>query len=145
MLWRVQRSMVNQMSEQAFMPCRLAYDTDLTDEEWMLVKPIIETAQTGPGPRRSVNLREVLNALLYKQRTGCQWRMLPHDLPPRSTVSGYYQRWTKTGVWEQVNAVLRRHAREKEHRAAASAVGSSEMLSSRRTARQQITYVDSMS
>jgi putative transposase len=138
--------MSNQMSEPIFMPCRLAYDTDLTDEEWHLVKPIIETAQTGPGPRRSVNLREVLNALLYKQRTGCQWRMLPHDLPPRSTVSGYYQRWTKTGVWDQVNMVLRRHAREKENRSAPGNIPltGNELLPPRHTTRQQAIYADSM-
>lgn len=82
------------------------YDSDLTDDEWRLVQPLIEVAQTGPGPRRSVDLREVLNAVLYKQRTGCQWRMLPHDLPPRSTVSGYFQRWSRAGVLDQVYAML---------------------------------------
>lgn len=89
-----------------------AYDTDLTDDEWRLVQPLIEVVQTGPGPRRSVNLREVLNAVLYKQRTGCQWRMLPPSLPPRSTVSGYFQRWSKAGVLDQVYAVLWQSGRE---------------------------------
>ena len=72
-----------------------------------MVQPLVEIVQTGPGPRRSVNLREVVNALLYKQRTGCQWRMLPHDLPPRSTVSGYYQRWKQSGVWDQISSQLK--------------------------------------
>lgn len=71
------------------------------------MQPLVEIVQTGPGPRRSVNLREVVNALLYKQRTGCQWRMLPHDLPPRSTVSGYYQRWKQSGVWDQISSQLK--------------------------------------
>ena len=79
-----------------------AYESDLSDDEWRMVQPLVEIEQRGPGPRRSVNLREVVNALLYKQCTGCQWRMLPLDLPPRSTVSGYYQRWKQSGVWEQV-------------------------------------------
>ncbi len=88
------------------------YDSDLTDDEWRLVQPLIEVAQRGPGPRRSVDLREVLNAVLYKQRTGCQWRMLPPDLPPRSTVSGYFQRWSKTGVLDQVYAALWQSGRD---------------------------------
>lgn len=90
---------------------RRAYDSDLIDEEWILVRLLVETEQIGPGPRRSVNLREVVNALLYKQRTGCQWRLLPHDLPPRSTVSGYYQRWSKSGVLEKMYVFLRQQPR----------------------------------
>lgn len=88
-------------------PSRRAYDSDLNDDEWRTVQPLVEIAQLGPGPRRSVNLREVVNALLYKQRTGCQWRMLPHDLPPRSTVSGYFQRWKQSGVWDQIGNRLK--------------------------------------
>jgi putative transposase len=91
---------------------RRNYETDLSDEEWQVVRALVEVPQQGPGPRRSVNLREVVNALLYKQRTGCQWRMLPHDLPPRSTVSGYYQRWSKTGVLEQIYSALRQQIRD---------------------------------
>jgi transposase len=85
---------------------RRSYETDLTDEEWQLVQPLVVVPQHGPGPRRSVDLREVVNALLYKECTGCQWRMLPLDLPPRSTVSGYYQRWKQSGVWEQIGLRL---------------------------------------
>jgi len=88
---------------------RHAYETDLTDEQWQIICSLVEVPQQGPGPRRSVNLREVVNALLYKQRTRCQWRMLPHDLPPRSTVSGYYQRWKESGVWDQVLHLLSTH------------------------------------
>ena len=103
--------MSSQIVEQ-FLPLhRRAYDSDLTDEEWAAVRLLVEIEQIGPGPRRSVNLREVVNALLYKQRTGCQWRLLPHDLPPRSTVSGYYQRWSKTGVLEKIYALLRQQLR----------------------------------
>lgn len=85
---------------------RPIYETDLSDEEWQRICLLVDVAQQGPGPRRSVNLREVVNALLYKQFTGCQWRMLPHDLPPRSTVSGYFQRWSRSGTWAQVRMVL---------------------------------------
>ena len=95
-------------SNQTTYPPRVrAYDSDLSDDEWRAVQPLVEIEQTGPGPRRSVNLREVVNALLYKERTGCQWRMLPLDLPPRSTVSGYYQRWKHSGVWDQVRLRLK--------------------------------------
>jgi transposase len=66
--------------------------TDLTDAEWALIKPVIDTPQTGRGRRRTVDLRAVTNALLYKLRTGCQWLLLPRDFPPRSTVSYYFQR-----------------------------------------------------
>jgi putative transposase len=135
-----------QMNDKPLASRRRAYDSDLTDEEWMLVKQLVETAQIGPGPRRSVNLREVLNALLYKKRTGCQWRMLPHDLPPRSTVSGYYQRWSKSGLWDQIYAVLRRQAREIESRAAMAtpAMPPSEPAVSRRPSPQYQVYAESL-
>lgn len=125
---------------------RWAYDSDLTDEEWMLVQELVETAQIGPGPRRSVNLREVLNALLYKKRTGCQWRMLPHDLPPRSTVSGYYQRWSKSGVWDQIYATLRRQARDSESRPTipSSTLTTSDAPASRRTTPHYQVYAESI-
>lgn len=103
--------MISQIVEQFAPLRRRAYESDLTDEEWAIVRLLVETEQIGPGPRRSVNLREVVNALLYKQRTGCQWRLLPHDLPPRSTVSGYYQRWSRTGVLEKMYALLRQQPR----------------------------------
>lgn len=104
--------MSTSLNSRAPAPRSRPYDSDLTDEEWRLVQPLIEVAQRGPGPRRSVDLREVLNAVLYKQRTGCQWRMLPPDLPPRSTVSGYFQRWSKAGVLDQVYAMLWQGGRE---------------------------------
>jgi transposase len=94
---------------------RRRYQTDLSDAAWDVVAPLVDTPQTGSGPRRSVNLREVVNAILYKQYTGCQWRMLPNDFPPRSTVSGYFQRWKKNGVWDQVIAALQDRAQDIEY------------------------------
>jgi transposase len=82
------------------------YITDLTDTEWQQVQHLIEVKQTGPGPRRSVDLRAVLNAVRYKQHTGCQWRNLPDDMPPRSTVHGYYRRWNRNGVLRQIAVLL---------------------------------------
>ena len=73
----------------------LRYPSDLTDAEWALVEPFIPPARRG-GRRRTVDVREVLNAILYVLATGCQWRALPKDLPPRSTVHDYLTLWAWT-------------------------------------------------
>lgn len=71
----------------------LRYPSDMTDAEWALVEPLVDVPQRGQGRRRRVDLREVLNAVFYILETGCQWRALPRDLPPRSTVHDYFIRW----------------------------------------------------
>jgi transposase len=71
----------------------LRYPSDMTEAEWALVKPLVDVPQRGQGRRRVVDLREVLNAIFYILATGCQWRALPRDLPPRSTVHDYFIRW----------------------------------------------------
>jgi transposase len=71
----------------------LRYPSDMTEAEWALVKPLVDVPQRGQGRRRVVDLREVLNAIFYILETGCQWRALPRDLPPRSTVHDYFIRW----------------------------------------------------
>ena len=83
----------------------LRYPSDLTDAEWALIAPLIRPGKRG-GRRRSVNLREVLNGLLYVLETGCQWRHLPRDLPPRSTVHGYLPRWDWDGTLAAVHHQL---------------------------------------
>lgn len=83
----------------------LRYPSDLTDAEWALISPLIRPGKRG-GRRRSVDVREVLNGLLYVLETGCQWRYLPRDLPPRSTVHGYRQRWDWHGTLEAVHHQL---------------------------------------
>jgi len=85
---------------------RKAYPSDLTDEQWALLAPYLPTVQ-GPGAPRRVDLREILNALLYLSRAGCQWRMLPHDLPPWETVYSYFNRWRDDSTWEGLNRQLR--------------------------------------
>jgi len=72
---------------------KLRYPSDLTDEEWALVSPLIPPAKLG-GRRRSVDVREVVNGLLYVLSTGCQWRYVPKDLPPKSTLYDYFDLWT---------------------------------------------------
>jgi len=91
------------------------YASDLTDREWGLISPFL------PGPRRlgrprSTDLREVVNALLYIASTGCQWRMLPRDFPPFTTVQAYFYEWRATGVWGRINHHLVMAARELEGR-----------------------------
>ncbi len=85
---------------------RKPYPSDLTDEQWAKLKPHLPPAHSRGAPRR-VNLREILNALLYLSRTGCQWRMLPHDLPPWEKVYYYFSPWRDDGTWERLNRELR--------------------------------------
>src|SRR3954454_5187696 len=91
------------------------YETDLTDEQFALVEPFL------PRPKRTgrppADLRRVVNAIVYLVRTGCQWRMLPRDFPPWSTVHTWYRRWRKDGTWERVNEALRRQGRSRAARA----------------------------
>lgn len=84
---------------------RKAYKSDLTEQQWQLIQPLIPPAKPGGHPR-SVDMREVVNGIFYVQRTGCPWDMLPHDLPPYSTVYFYFRRWQKTGAWQQINNAL---------------------------------------
>lgn len=90
---------------------RKAYPTDLKDAEWELLEPLLPKAKPGGRPRR-VDLREILNAIFYRERTGCAWEMLPHDLLPAKTVYDYFNKWSADGTWERINASLVRQVRE---------------------------------
>lgn len=92
-----------------------SYASDVTDREWALIAPLLPAARTG-GRRRTTCLRRVVNAIFYLLQAGCQWRMLPRDFPPRSTVYGYFLAWTRAGVWARVHDVLYRRTRELEGR-----------------------------
>jgi transposase len=89
----------------------LRYPSDLTDAEWALVVPLIPPAKRG-GRRRSVDVREVLNGIFYVLSTGCQWRALPKDLPPRSTVHEYLQLWEWNGSLARLHHALFVQARD---------------------------------
>ena len=93
------------------------YPSDLTDAEWALVEPLIPPAKRG-GRRRSVNLREVLNAIFYVLSTGCQWNALPKDLAPKSTVYDYLDLWDWDGTLERIHHTLYVAVREREGREA---------------------------
>jgi putative transposase len=90
---------------------RKPYPSDLTDEQWALLQPLLPDAKPGGRPR-TVDLREVLNSLLYLNRSGCQWDMLPHDLLPKSTVYDYFARWRDDGTWQTLMDVLRGQVRQ---------------------------------
>ena len=84
---------------------QLRYPSDTTEAEWAQLAPQIPPARRG-GRRRTVNIREVLNGLLYVLSTGCQWRAIPRDLPPRGTIFEYFARWQADGTLRQIHATL---------------------------------------
>jgi putative transposase len=90
------------------------YATDLTDEQYALLEPHLPRPRIFGRPRS--NLREVLNGILYLVRTGCQWRLLPKDFPPWSTIHTWYRRWRRDGTWTRLHEVLRQQVRSKAGR-----------------------------
>jgi putative transposase len=92
---------------------RKKYVSDLTDEQWAIVEPLIPPAKQSPrgGRPRQVEMREVLNTLFYLNRSGCQWEMLPHDLLPKSTVYDYFAQWRDDGTWTTLVKALRERTR----------------------------------
>jgi len=96
---------------------QLRYPSDLTDDEWSLIEPLIPPAKRG-GRRREVNVREVMNGVMYVLSTGCQWRAIPKDLPPRSTVFAYLDLWSYDGTLERIHYELYVKCREQAEREA---------------------------
>ena len=95
----------------------LRYPCDLTNAEWVLVEPLIRPAKRG-GNKRRVDVREIVNGLMYILSTGCQWRALPKDLPPKSTVNGYFLRWTEDRTLDRLHQALYVRCREMAEREA---------------------------
>lgn len=102
---------------------RPAYPSDLTDAQWARLVPLLPAAKPGGHPR-TVDLREVINGLLYLLREGCRWRALPHDFPPWSTVYGYFWHWRRDGTWLRVHDPLREQVRVALGRAPTPSAGS---------------------
>jgi transposase len=100
----------------------LRYASDLTDREWAVIEPFLPPPRRIGRPR-STDLREVVNAVLYMAATGCQWRMLPKDLPPHSTVQRYFYDWRDSGLWRTISNSLVMAARELEGREASPSAG----------------------
>lgn len=89
---------------------REPYPTDLTDSQWRVLEPLIPAAKPGGRPREQ-DMREILNGMFYLLRTGCAWRMLPHDFPKWPTVYHYFREWKKDDTWKHMNDHLRTEVR----------------------------------
>src|SRR5262245_38166930 len=96
---------------------RKAYPSDLTDAQWTILAPLIPAPRNTKGGRpRELDMREVLNTLLYLNRSGCQWEMLPHDLLPKSSVYDYFAQWRDDGTWAKLLTALRERVRREAGR-----------------------------
>ena len=102
---------------------RKPYPNDVSDAEWELIQPLIPAAKRGGRPR-TVDMREVFNAIIYVLKTGCQWDHLPHDFPPKGTVYHYFNTWRKDGTWAHMNAALREQLRQELGREPTPSAGS---------------------
>ncbi len=100
----------------------LRYASDLTNDEWALISPFLPTAARVGRPRKT-DLRSVVEAILYMASTGCQWRAIPKDFPPYSTVQGYFYAWSRRGLLAQINHMLVMTLREKVGREASPTAG----------------------
>ena len=98
------------------------YASDLSDTEWCVIEPHMPPARALGRPRKT-DMREVMTAILYMARSGCQWRMLPGEFPPRSSVQYYFYKCRDDGTWQEVNRALLARTREAEGRAAAATAG----------------------
>jgi putative transposase len=94
---------------------RQAYPTDLNDTEWSLIAQLLPHPKKTGRPREH-SYREILNAIFYIVRSGCAWRLLPHDFPSWKTIYTYFRRWRKDGTWERLNTALREAVRQKQGR-----------------------------
>jgi transposase len=95
----------------------LRYPSDLTDDEWALVEPMIPPAKRG-GRNRTVVVRDIVDGIMYVLSTGCQWRYVPKDLPPKSTLHEYLQRWEYDGTLQKIHCARYQECREKMGRPA---------------------------
>ncbi len=118
-----------------------SYASDVTDREWALIAPLLPAARAGGRPRTTC-LRRTVNAIFYLLQAGCQWRMLPRDFPPRSTVYGYFRAWIAAGVWAHIHDVLYRRTRELEGReeSPTAAIIDSQSVKTSAEAREMVGY-----
>lgn len=102
---------------------QLRYASDTTEEEWAVIAPLLPPSHRGRGRPRTTPLRAIVEAIFYLAQSGCQWRMLPKDFPPYTTVQRYFYPWRDSGLWQQINHVLLMLAREAEGREASPSAG----------------------
>jgi len=96
---------------------RKPYPSDLTETELQILDPLVPPSKPGGRPREQ-DMHEILNGIFYTLRSGCAWRMLPHDFPPHQTVYDYFWKWRRDGTWERMNEALRVQLRKKDGREA---------------------------
>ena len=99
-----------------------AYPSDLSDEQWERIQPFIPPPKTGGRPR-TVDMRAILNGILYLVRSGCSWRMLPNDFPPWGTVHYYYREFRLAGIWQKIHDALRTEVRKQAGRESSPSAG----------------------
>ena len=95
---------------------RKRYPSDLTELQWVNIEHLFPQGDGSTGRPRKHPLREIVNAILYLDRGGCSWRMLPHEFPPWKTVSYYFYTWRDAGVWEEIHHILRKDVRQMDGR-----------------------------
>ena len=122
---------------------RRLYPSDLSDAEWSLIHPLLPLPK-GFGHPVEVDFREILNAIFYVQRTGCQWEMMPHDLPPHTTVYGYFRKWQRKGLWEKMHDQLRQKVRQKDNRHPTSTVAIADSQSVKTTEKRGRSVVSTV-
>jgi transposase len=114
--------MWTETTQQQYRRDGLRYASDVTDEEWVLIEALLPPPRRLGRPR-TTEMREVVNALLYMLTTGCQWRLLPKEFPPFSTVQRFFYRWRDGGLWQTINHSLVMRAREASGREASPSAG----------------------
>ena len=102
---------------------RKTYTSDLTDAQWEIIQPLIPAQRSG-GDRRTTDMCEVVNAILYVNKNGCTWRDLPGDFPPHQTVFDYFSRWRKDGTWKKIYDALHKQLRRRQGRKETPSAGS---------------------
>ncbi|MEP0772676.1 IS5 family transposase [Trichocoleus sp. ST-U1] len=120
-------------------PPRKPYPSDLSDAEWEILKPLVPKPK-GFGHPVEVDFREIFNGIFYVQRTGCQWEMMPHNLPPYSTVYNYFQKWQRKGIWQLLHDQVRQQLRTELGRNEQSTVAIADSQSVKTTGKKGEVY-----